>query len=196
MASPRELTNWARSNPNQPITMAVAALVIGLSVWIGLKARTSTNDLAAKRVAWEQTASQLATVQQQFRVPSSTEASALLSEAARMGTLGVPEGEKLDIIDMLGRLAEASGLTRVRVTSAAASDSAVLAEREVLGTRISNADYALNVEFTGSFADAQKFVSSLPPSVSLSRLTAARDDRGTQYHLVLSVYQLDAKPGD
>jgi hypothetical protein len=196
MASARDMTQWARLNPNQPIAMAVAVLVIGLSAWVGLKARAAGNELAAKRAAWEQTASQLATVQQQFRVPTSTETASLISEASAMGALGVPEGEKLNIIDVVGRLAEACGLSGVRVNATASSDSAVVAERHVAGTRIANADYALAVEFVGSFANAQKFVSSLPPSVSLSRMTAARRDRGTVYQLVLSVYQLDAKPSD
>ena len=109
-----------------------------------------------------------------------------------MGALGVPAAEKLNLVDMLGRLAEACSLRSVRVNSVAPSDSTYVPDRKVGGRRINPADYALAVEFAGGFADAQKFVSSLPPSVSLSRMSATRREGSTQYQLILSVYQLEA----
>jgi hypothetical protein len=195
MASSQDMARWARTNPNQILAIGVAALVVGLSAWVGLKARAANASLASKRAAWESTANQLATVQQQFRVPTTTESAALIAESSRMGALGVPAGEKLNLIDMVGRLAEACGLSSVRVNSAVPGDSAFVADREVAGTAIKPATYALAVEFAGSFANAQKFVRSLPPSVALSRLTATRRESGALYHLVLSVYELDANPG-
>ena len=189
-------SQWARVNSSHLIAAGVAILVAGAAAFVGLQARTAAGELAARRVAWEQVASQLATVQQQFRIPTSMESASLLAEASRMGALGVPVGEKLAIIDLVGNLAEASSLASVRVTAMAATDSAAFVERQVGGTRIGRADYALSVEFVGSFANAQKFVSSLPPSVSLARMSASRREGGAQYHLVLSVYQLDAQSGD
>lgn len=186
---------WARRNANQMLAVGVGVLVIGASAWVALKARGVAAEVASRRAAWEQAASQLATVRQQFRPPTSTESAALISEASRMGTLGVPASEKLALVDMVGNLAEACALRAVRVNAVAASDSAFLPERQVAGTRIEPADYALAVEFVGSFADAQKFVSSLPPSVSLYRLTAARSGAGAVYHVLLSVYQLNANSG-
>jgi hypothetical protein len=175
--------------------MAVAVLIAGLSVWIGIRSKAVERDLASKRSAWEATANQLATVQQQFRVPSATESAALIAESSRMGALAVPAEEKLNLVDMIGRLAEACALTSVRVNAVAASDSAVVPERQVAGAQIKPAEYAVAVEFAGSFANAKKFVSSLPPSVLLSRLTAVRRDGGVLYQLILSVYELDAKTG-
>ena len=196
MASSRQVTQWARANPNQLLAIGVALLVVGLSGWVGMRARSAARQLSAKRSVWDATASQLATVQQQFRAPTSTESAALLAESSRMGALGVRPGDKLDLVDMMGRLAEACSLASIRVNSVPASDSAFVASRQLGGVDIKPADYALAVEFVGSFANAQKFVSSLPPSVSLSRLTASRRPGGALYQLVLSVYELDANSGD
>jgi hypothetical protein len=183
-----------RSNPNQLLAIGVAVLIIALAVKVGLKARGVASTFSSRKAAWNLTASRLATVQQQFVVPTSTESSALIAESSQMGALGVPVSEKLNLVDMVGRLAEACSLRLVRVNSMPASDSTYVPERKVGGSRITPADYAVSVEFVGGFADAQKFVSSLPPSVSLSRMTATRREggNGTQYQLILSVYQLDA----
>jgi hypothetical protein len=175
--------------------MGVALLIVGLSAWIGTRASAVAGDLRSKRSTWESTANQLASVQQQFRVPSTTESAALLAESSRMGALAVPAEEKLNLVDMIGRLAEASALTSVRVNAIAASDSAVVPDRQIAGAQIKPAEYAIAVEFAGSFASARRFVSSLPPSVLLSRLTAVRRDGGVLYQLILSVYELDAKTG-
>jgi hypothetical protein len=176
--------------------VGVALLVIGLAGWTGLKARATGARLAASRGGWETTGAQLATVQQQFRVPSATEASALVAEASRMSALGVPFDDRLSLVDMLGHLAEALSLSAVRVNLVPVPDSAVIPSRQVVGSSVRPASYAIAVEFVGRFADAQKFVSSLPPSVSLSRLNAARRDGGALYKLILSVYEIDANPGN
>ena len=196
MAFGENATRWLRTNENQVLAVVVATLIMGGSGWVGLKARSASADLAGRRRVWESTASQLATVQQQFRLPTGTESSALLAEASRMSALGVPAEERLNLVDMLGHLAEALSLSSVRVRSVAPSDSAVIPSREVVGSTIRPASYAIAVEFVGRFADAQKFVSSLPPSVSVSRLSAARRDGGATYQLILSVYEIDANPGD
>ena len=195
MASRQQVSAWVRSNPNQLLAIGVAALILGAAGKVGFKARMVARDLSARQATWNMTAGRLATVQQQFVVPTTTESSALIAESSQMGALGVPTGEKLNLVDMVGRLAEACSLRSVRVNSVAASDSAFVPERKVGENRINPADYALAVEFVGGFADAQKFVSSLPPSVSLSRMSAKRREGGTQYQVILSVYQLDANSG-
>jgi hypothetical protein len=195
MATLQSVSRWVRANPNQLLGIGVAALVLGMSGWMGTRARSVAADLSSKRSAWNATASQLATVQQQFRAPSSTESASLIAESSRMGALGVRPGDKLSLVDMMGRLAEACALTAIRVNTVPASDSAFVVSRQLSGVPIKPADYALAVEFVGSFANAQKFVSSLPPSVSLWRLTATRRTGGALYQLVLSVYELDANSG-
>jgi len=196
MAFGEGFTRWVKSNPNQLLGDIVAVLIVGLAVWTGMRARATAAEVAARRSGWEATAAQLAIVQQQFKAPTSTEASILIGEANRMSALGVPPDEKLNLVDMLGHLAEAFSLSSVRVTVVPRSDSAVVPARQIVGSSIKPAAYSIAVEFVGRFADAQKFVSSLPPSVSLYRFNAARRDSGTFYQLILSVYEIDANPGD
>ncbi len=195
MTSTGQITGGAKANSNQAIGLAVALLVIGLSAWTGLRARSTTAHLAASRAAWETTEAQLATVRQQFRVPSTAESSALVAEANRMSALGVPSDERLALVDMLGHLAEALSLSGVRVNLVQLPDSVVIPARHIVGGSVRPATYAIAVEFVGRFADAQKFVSSLPPSVSLARLVASRRDKGASYKLILSVYEIDANSG-
>jgi hypothetical protein len=186
------IARWRRENPNQLLLGIVAVVALGVALWLGFSARSATLELARKRDEWARAANRLATVQQQFRVPTSTESAALVSESARLGVLGVPESEKLSLLESIGRLAEACALTQVRARSIA-SDSVYTPERSIGAEEIKPAGYAVALEFRGSFAGLVQFVSSLPPSVSVSQLRAARFGDATRYYVVLSVYELDAK---
>jgi hypothetical protein len=195
MAFAKQLGQWVKTSPNQVTAIGLALLVIALAGWTGFRARKAAVAVSAKRVAWESTVNQLAMVRQQFKAPTTTEAAALIEESSRMGVLAVPAEERLNLVDMVGRLAEACALGSVRVVSVPANDSLFKAERHLSGAEVKPAQYSVAVEFTGSFANAQKFVISLPPSVSLARMVAARRAGGTWYKLVLSVYELDANSG-
>jgi len=196
MASSSKVSRWVTANQTLLFANAVAVLLIGLSLWVGLRARAATAALSARRMTWEVSANELATVQQQFRAPTATESAALISESNRMSALGVPAEEKLNLVDMIGRLAEACALEAVRVNVIAAPDSVFVPERQVFGNAVKPAGYAVAVEFAGSFANAQKFVSNLPPSVTVSRLSGARQRAGAAYQLILSVYESNANSGD
>jgi hypothetical protein len=196
MATSSKISRWADANQTILFANAVAVLVVGLSIWVGLRARAAASALVARRATWEVSAGELATVQQQFKAPNARESAALIAESSRMSALGVPAEERLNLVDMIGRLAEACALEAVRVNAVAASDSTVVPERQVFGNAVKPASYAIAVEFAGSFANAQKFVSSLPPSVAVSRLIAARQRSGAIYQLILSVYETDANSGD
>ena len=196
MTSSAQVGAWIRSHPNQLLTVGVSAMVIAGSAWIGLKAKTAASELSGRRAAWEQTANQLATVQQQFRVPTATESAALLAESSRMGALGVPPEEKFNLVEAVGRLAEAAALRSIRVNAMEAPDSLYLPERPLPGSRIKPADYVLVVEFAGSFAGVVQFVSNLPPSVLVARMNAGQRGGMAAYSMVLSVYELDVNSGN
>ena len=196
MTSSAQVGAWIRSHHNQLLTVGVSAMVIAGSAWIGLKAKTAASELSGRRAAWEQTANQLATVQQQFRVPTATESAALLAESSRMGALGVPPEEKFNLVEAVGRLAEAAALRSIRVNAMEAPDSLYLPERSLPGSRIKPADYVLVVEFAGSFAGVVQFVSNLPPSVLVARMNAGQRGGMAAYSMVLSVYELDVNSGN
>jgi len=179
-----------RESPNRLAALALGVVVIAASIWVGLQAKSVAAELAQKGTAWQQTASQLAALQQQFRIPSSFESAALLNEAGRTGALGVPPSDRVSLMEYLARLADASALSEVRVNFKAGMDSAYIPPRLIGADPISPAAYSVTVDFTGSFVGLVQFVSSLPPSVAVSRLGAARNGGHTAYHVILSVYEL------
>lgn len=181
---------WQRERPNQLAALALGVVVIAASTWVGLQARLAAAELGQKGAAWQQTAGQLAALQQQFRIPSSFESAALITESTRTGALGVPASDRVSLIEYLARLADASALSEVRVNLKAGMDSAFIPPRLIGVDPISPAAYSVTVDFTGSFVGLVQFVSSLPPSVAVSRLGAARNGGHTAYHVVLSVYEL------
>ena len=187
-------SKWLRENIGQVMAVAVGALVMGASVYVGSKARSANRELETRRLAWQETANQLATVQQQFKAPSSNESAALIAESSRLGSLAVTPEDRLVLVDAVGRLAEACGLRRIRVNSVQRGDTLFARERSLPGGDLHLAEYALDVEFEGGFAGVVQFVNTLPPSVSVSRLGAMRRPGGATYQVILSVYEFDGKP--
>jgi hypothetical protein len=184
------LGRWRRQRPKQLPALGLGLFVLAASVWVGLQSRSASAGLAQKQAGWQQTASQLATLQQEFRLPTSFESAALIAESARMGALGVPAAERVSLMEYIASLADASALTEVHVNFKAGMDSAFIPPRSIGAEAINPAAYSLTLDFTGSFAGLVQFVSNLPPSVSVSRLGAARNGEHTAYHVVLSVYEL------
>lgn len=185
-----------RFDPSLLLSMVTAVIVVSASGWVGLQARQASKDLAARRDALQTANEKVASVQRQLRPPTPTETAALLAESGRLRALGVADADRLVLVDSIGQLAEASGLRQVRVLSRARNDSLYLRPRRVASQTLDPAGYALDLEFTGGFAEVVKFVNSLPPSVSVSRFIAARRGNQTAYHVILSVYQLNAnEPG-
>jgi hypothetical protein len=196
MAAGDVLAQLRRFNTNQLLAVTAAVIVAAASGWVGFQARKTSMALETKREALQRATEQVASVQRQLRPPTPTETAELVAEASRIGALGVADADRLVLVDSIGRLAEASGLARVRVLSRARNDSLYLRPRAVVSQTLAPAGYELNVEFAGGFAEVVKFVNSLPPSVSVSRFSAARRGGQTGYQMILSVYQLNAKePG-
>lgn len=184
-----------RENPVRILMGGLAVLVIGCSLFVGIRASAARAEFSGRMDPWRTTANQLATVQQQFRGPSSAEAAAFASEGARMGMLGVSPAARVELLRSIGQMVEDAGLSRVRV-SPAPSDTAFLPERRIGDRILASAPYVVSVDFAGSFAGAVQFVSNLPPSVSVSQLKAIRRGGVATYQVILSVYQLDVEaPG-
>ena len=181
---------WRRESPNQLWAGAVGVILAGVSIWVGLQARSVRTRLASKNAEWQQAAVSLATVQQQFKAPDSKESATLAGEAAHLGALGVPPSERVSLMEYLARLAEESSLADVRVNIRQGTDSVFIPSRAIGAEPITPAAYSVLLDFTGSFAGVVQFVSTLPPSVAVSRLEAAGSGGHPAYHVVLSVYEL------
>jgi hypothetical protein len=181
---------WNRDRPNQLLALGVAVFVTAASLWTGYQAHSTTVELAKQRVQWQGAVDQLATFQQQFRIPTSTESAALTAESARIGALGVPPAERVSLMEFLVNLAEASSLTEVHVNFVP-TDTTFVPPRAIGTEALNRAPYAVALDFTGSFESLVQFVHRLPPSVSLARLGASRHGNQAAYHILLSVYELN-----
>jgi hypothetical protein len=184
------LSRWRRESPNQVSAIVVGLFIATASIWVGLKARAASQAISKRSETWEQTGGQLGALQQQFLVPTSRESAALIAESAHLSALGVPAAERVSLMEYLSSLADGAALSDVRVNFKAGMDSSFIPSRVVGADVLSPATYVVTVDFNGSFAGLVQFVSSLPPSVTMSRLGAARNGGRTSYHIVLSVYEL------
>jgi len=166
---------------------AVFLLVIGLSAIVGIRAGRASAAVQAAKASWSAAESRIATVQRAPR--DSSDPPDVTGEVASLGVL--PQERSL-FAAALQEIAHRDSLTGIRVAVIPRPERLFVPARRVRGASIEPAAYALSVEFTGRFADARKFVNSLPPSVSISRFDATRVDRGVRYQLVLSVYERHA----
>jgi hypothetical protein len=182
---------WTRENPLLPVIGLCALVTLGASGWVGIQSQKARQQLGTTINTWKQASQELATVRQQFRMPSTTESDAILKESASLGQLGVPAGERVSIMELVSRLAEASDLRGVRVSFQAPlpADSGFVPPRSIGSKSITQAGYTISLDFTGSFAGLMQFVSSLPPSLSVTRLGAARQGDGATYRVLLAVYE-------
>ena len=190
------LASTKSSDANRSLSVVVALIVIVAALLVGIQVRGTAAEIESRQSAWERAASSFSAVQSQFQPPTPRESAVLIAESSRLNALGVADGEQLNVMGAINRLAEEASLLNVRVSSVPASGSVHPAERRVGGVEVRPASYEIAVEFEGSFARAVQFVSRLPSSVAMSRLTASRRPGPPAYQVFLSVYQLDAKPGD
>lgn len=184
------------SDGNRALSLVVAVIVIIAALLVGVHVRATAAEVEARQAAWQQADSAVAVVQSRFQAPTPRESSALLAESSRLSALGVADGEQLNVMGAIDRLAGEAALLNVRVSSVPVSGSVHQPPRRVAGVTIKPAGYEIAVEFEGSFAHAMRFVSSLPSSVAMNRLTASRRPGPPAYQVFLSVYQLDARPGN
>ena len=165
-------------------TSSILLVVIGLSGVVGILAGRANAAMQPAKASWSAAETQIAGIQRSAR-----ESSDPADATGEMKSLGVQPEERQLFADALLAMARNDSLTGVRVTVIPRPDQLFVPARRVGGESIQSAGYALSVEFTGRFADARKFVNSLPPSVSIWRLDANRVDGGARYQLVLSVYE-------
>jgi len=193
MASERTaFARWSRENPLHPYVGLLAVVSLVASAWIGIQSIKARQQLSATTSTWKRAAEDLATTRQQFRMPTGTESDAILRESAAIGSLGVPADDRVSLMELVSRLAEASDLRDIHVAfqQPVSSDSGFVPPRTIGSKSIDQAAYSISLDFSGGFSGLMQFVSSLPPSLLVSRLGAARQgDRGS-YHVLLVVYEL------
>jgi hypothetical protein len=173
----------------------VAIAVVGASLWIGLSARGAAATLTARRLDWAEAARSIESARRELSAASAGEIEVARKAEGERRQLGVAAAESAALLDSLGRLARAAGLTDVGVSRVLGDGSPRRSDATLAAAGLRRAGYAVVVDFTGGFADVVKFVSTVPSSVSLSQFTGARQPGRARYQVLFSVHELDAIPG-
>ena len=177
------------------IAAGCCLLIVALSAMIGVRAGEVSTQLEERRSAWLATEAQIAALKKSFQAPTTAESKLLVAEAASLSSIAASRDDELRLVDSLSRLARGVGLGALQIDVVAASADSAAPVPDIEGIRLRRARYDLAVDFAGGFAEAGKFVNSLPPSVRVSRLKAVRQRDGARYHLILSVFELNAPGG-
>lgn len=175
--------------------LALGLIAIAAFIVVGLAAGRASAATRAAAERWKVAAAQIADAQRRSGVAAARDSARLMAEAREANALGIAPAEKSLIVGHIERLARSGSLTSVRVVATPSPQGTVVPARSLAGQALRPASWSIAVEFVGRFADARKFVISLPPSVSISRLNAARVADGARYQIVLSVYELNASSG-
>ncbi len=171
--------------------VGVALLVLGASYWIGKQSRTHVAPLTKQLSDLRATNDKLIQWERGFRGPDSAEAAQIRMDTASVHLIAVPAGSRMQVAQLVARQADQAGLSQVQLSFSPPPDSGDVPPRGRVGDiPISVATHVVNVECTGSFAAAMKFVSHLPPSLTITRLGVHTEPAGAKYRLVLSVYEV------
>jgi hypothetical protein len=171
--------------------IGVALFVLGSAYWIGKQSRTHLAPLAKQVSDLRATNDKLTEWRRAFRPLDSAETALIRSDSAMVRSMGVPPGSRMQVAQLVGRQADEAGLSGVKLSFIAPPDSSLVPPRGQVGAiPITVAKYVVSVDFTGSFGAALKFVSHLPPSLTMTRFGVVTAAKGEAYHVVLSVYEV------
>ena len=191
-----EVNRQLRANAGRLQVIGVALFVLGSSYWIAKQSQVHTVPLAKQLADLRATNSKLVEWQRGFRAPDSAEAALIRSDSAAVRSIAMPAGTRMVVAQLVGRQADAAGLSRVQLSFTSEPDSTIVPSRGQVGAiPISVAKYAIGVDCTGSFGAVLKFVASLPPSLTMTRFRVLTNASGPTYHVVLSVYEVPGGNG-
>jgi hypothetical protein len=175
-------------------TTAIAAVAAIMFAGLGVKARRAAAPFGRELIELQGAAANIAAFKRGFVPPEPREQLRWNASPEELA-LGISHGHRLSLAQLLTSSAEGVQLRDIRVHFTP-PDSAMAASPRLAadGTSVPLAAYALNVEFSGGFADALTFVNSLPATVVLERFRVLRSPGGSHFALVLAVYEsADAK---
>lgn len=188
--------NWFTANRASAELIGFCVLVTFVALFIAGRARKQLGDLEIGRMQVEHVANSIDQWQTRFRPVTPAERNDWARLEAAGARFATGSGGRFFLAQDLTQLAEGAGLKDVRVRFA--PDSAPQAQAATAsGSTLtpSAADYQVRMTFSGSFAAAARFVSSLPGIASPLQLTAGRQNGSGVFTLVLSVHEVKAANG-
>lgn len=175
------------------VEVAVSALIaIGAAVWIG-------RDAYAQAAALSQEGQRLESMRKGADVwlgtlqpASSIEAQEWQQIQASLQQLGAAPDSRLTLLEVITRRAERMGLRNVRVSIVGVDSLPPVPRSSAPPVTLKVAEYAILVEFKGSFAATRTFLATLPPPVGVQRISISRSGGAIGTSATLTVYEMVA----
>ncbi|HVX37974.1 MAG TPA: hypothetical protein VHB25_00275 [Gemmatimonadaceae bacterium] len=178
----------------QAVGLSLVVLVVAVFLGIGARKQIAPARLTETRL--RQSAAEIASFRAAFK-PSTPEQEARLMLPDSLA-IAVPHDMRMSLAGELATSAQHVGLTDVRVRFANADSAAAPPPTpDFVNRTVSVGDYTIAIDCGGSFGQVLSFVSRVPSSAALQRITATRAAKGAgvRYHLVFAVYEGESSPG-
>jgi hypothetical protein len=166
----------------------IAGVALVVAAVLGTMANRRLQPLEKQMSSLRAAARTISSFQRSFQVPTEAERQLWASSDDSLA-LSVPAGSRLPLAQTVARNAEGAGLVGVRVRFAPADSLYVPPRTSNADAAISPSKITVIVECEGGFASLLTFVNTLPPAVSVIRLSGMRGKTTTVYHITLAVYE-------
>lgn len=172
------------------VEVAVGALIaIGAAIWIGHDAYTQAAALSQEGQRLEAMRKSADVWLGTFEPASSTEAQEWQQIQSALQRLGEAPDSRLTLLEVITRRAERMGLRNVRVSIIGTDSVPPIPRASAPPLTLKVADYAILVEFKGSFAATRTFLATLPATVGVQRISISRTGAATGTRATLTVYE-------
>lgn len=183
-----ELQDSARRYRLLSEVVGVTLLAIIVYVSIGISARRRAVPVRAEITKLSSANAEVSQFRSTFK-PSTPEQDVVMLNVPDSLSIALPREQRVSLAQQIADRAERAGLSGVRVRFALPDSASPPDRPDLLGQSVAVADYTLSVECAGGFAAVLSLINRLPPSVAVQQITADRGKNGTQYHLVLAVFE-------
>jgi hypothetical protein len=193
-APPRSPSFLARVDP-AILRLLAGVIAIAILGWTGLRVmRRGAETRASLRTA-ESTLTSFADLRRRYTPAVAAESIAWRRTWLQLQSLGVAGDERLAMTQQVAQAAEAAGMRDVRVLIGGADTTDAEARLSTGDVERKVASFSLSVEGRGGMASVIGFLGRLPPSVSATQLSMARQAGETRHRISLAVYELTFENG-
>ena len=169
----------------------VVALVVTLLV-LGTALHRRAGALNAERTRLERVTAIAMEWERTFQPASASEQLAWRRADQELGALGMHAPAQLELIRLVSARAEEVGIPETRVRLVDAGELGAMPDRSADTLSIVSADYAVSVEYMGSFDETLAYLSVLPPALEPQQISMKAENGRVRTTLVLTVYIVES----
>jgi hypothetical protein len=165
------------------------AFAIGTALWVGRDAYKQAAELSAQGQALEARRKSADVWLSTLQPATNAESQDWFRIESALQQLGASPDSRLTLLEVVTRRAERAGLNNVHVSFTPTDSVPPIPREGAAPVTIKVADYAILVDFRGSFAATRAFLASLPATVGVQRVTITRSGQTVGTRAVLTVYE-------